>query len=151
MARKVLVAVDGSSNAEKAFQFYLDNIYKADDVVNLVYVTTTPHLPAISLESPMSFPTQEWQTKLSKQIEENQKVLEQFEAICESRKITKKAHLVTGSPGEKICDVSANEHVSFIVMGSRGLNALRRTFTGSVSDYVLRHSHVPVTVVPPAK
>ena len=68
-----------------------------------------------------------------------------------SQQISKKAHLVSGSPGEKICDVAQNEHVSFIIMGSRGLNALRRTFTGSVSDYVLRHSHVPVTVVPPAK
>ena len=37
--------------------------------------------------APMSFPTQEWQTKLSKQIEENQKVLEQFEAVCESKKV----------------------------------------------------------------
>ena len=41
----------------------------------------------LSIVAPMSFPTQEWQTKLSKQIEENQKVLEQFEAICESRKV----------------------------------------------------------------
>ena len=65
--------------------------------------------------------------------------------------IAKKPHLIAGSPGETICEVADREHVSFIVMGSRGLNALRRTFTGSVSDYVLRHAHVPVTVVPPGK
>ena len=35
-------------------------------------------------------------------------------------------------------------------MGSRGLNTLRRTFMGSVSDYVLHHVHVPVMIVPPA-
>lgn len=72
-------------------------------------------------------------------------------SILSFLQITKKAHLVSGPPGEKICELADKEGVSFIVMGSRGLNALRRTFTGSVSDYVLRHSHVPVTVVPPAK
>ena len=65
--------------------------------------------------------------------------------------IQKKPVVISGSPGEKLCEVAEEEGADFIVMGSRGLNALRRTFTGSVSDYVLRHSHIPVTVVPHAE
>jgi nucleotide-binding universal stress UspA family protein len=34
-----------------------------------------------------------------------------------------------------------------IVMGSRGLGALRRALMGSVSDSVVRHAHCPVLVV----
>lgn len=33
-----------------------------------------------------------------------------------------------------------------IVVGSRGLNALRRTFMGSVSDSIVHHANCPVLV-----
>lgn len=63
--------------------------------------------------------------------------------------LKKKTLLESGKPGEAICAAAKKENASMIVMGSRGLNAIRRTFVGSVSDYVLHHTHVPVTVVPP--
>ena len=44
-----------------------------------------------------------------------------------------------------------HEHADIIVMGTRGQDAIRRTFLGSVSDYVIHHSQVPVIVVPKAK
>ena len=37
----------------------------------------------------MSFPVQEWQSKLQKQVGESQKIIGQFEALCESKKVTK--------------------------------------------------------------
>lgn len=33
-----------------------------------------------------------------------------------------------------------------IVMGTRGMGKVKRTFLGSVSDHVLHHSHVPVII-----
>ena len=33
-------------------------------------------------------------------------------------------------------------------MGTRGLSTIRRTVLGSVSDYVLHHTTIPVAVVP---
>ena len=57
--------------------------------------------------------------------------------------------LGSGKPGEAIVAQAAENHANLIVMGSRGLNAVRRTFTGSVSDYVIHHAHIPVLVVPP--
>ena len=55
-----------------------------------------------------------------------------------------------GRPGEAICKMAKEEAVDFIVVGSRGQNALRRTLLGSVSDYVVHHAHIPVAVVPPS-
>lgn len=51
-----------------------------------------------------------------------------------------------GDPGEQICAFAAKTHAAIIIMGTRGLGAIRRTIMGSVSDYVLHHSHVPVLI-----
>jgi len=48
------------------------------------------------------------------------------------------------SPGEYIIKVATEEDVSLIIMGPRGLGKLRKAFLGSVSDYVLNKSTVPV-------
>ena len=51
-------------------------------------------------------------------------------------------------PGEGIVDVAEKEKGDVIVMGTRGLDMVRRTLLGSVSDYVVRHANVPVVVCP---
>ncbi len=52
------------------------------------------------------------------------------------------------NPGEGIMAVVESENANLIVMGTRGLDMIRRTLLGSVSDYVIRHSNVPVLVCP---
>lgn len=51
-----------------------------------------------------------------------------------------------GNPGEAIIAVAEKEKANLIVTGCRGMGLLRRTFLGSVSDYVMHHAHCPVLV-----
>lgn len=51
-----------------------------------------------------------------------------------------------GVPGEVICHVAKDEKADLIVTGTRGMGSIRRTFLGSVSDYILHHAHVPVLI-----
>ena len=44
--------------------------------------------------------------------------------------------------------VAVREKCDLIVIGSRGLGVIRRTILGSVSDYVVNHTHIPVVVCP---
>ena len=53
-----------------------------------------------------------------------------------------------GPPGQVICKITEQEQASFIVLGSRGEGTVRRTILGSVSDYVIHHTRVPVVTVP---
>ena len=53
-----------------------------------------------------------------------------------------------GHPGEVIVNNADKHKASMIVMGTRGFGLIRRTVLGSVSDYVVHHSKVPVTMVP---
>ena len=53
-------------------------------------------------------------------------------------------------PGEVICKLAEDESADLIVIGSRGIGTLRRTFLGCVSDYCVRHANIPVLVVLPS-
>lgn len=50
------------------------------------------------------------------------------------------------TPGEYIIEVATEEEVGLILMGTRGLGKIRKAILGSVSDYVLSKSPVPVLI-----
>lgn len=52
--------------------------------------------------------------------------------------------LVYGQPGEQIVKVAEEEKASLVMVGSRGHGWLRRTILGSVSNYVIHHTSIPV-------
>ena len=54
-----------------------------------------------------------------------------------------------GSIGADIIKLRKSVNADFIVIGSRGLSKMQRNIIGSVSSYVVRHSHSPVVIVPP--
>ncbi|MGO4340955.1 universal stress protein [Pedococcus sp. 2YAF34] len=51
----------------------------------------------------------------------------------------------TGSPGEALVD--ASKEAALVVVGARGLGAVRGMVLGSVSTHVAAHAHCPVVVV----
>jgi nucleotide-binding universal stress UspA family protein len=56
--------------------------------------------------------------------------------------------VVQGSPSEEIMRTADELHAGWIVMGSHGRNGLSRALMGSVAEGVIRHSNVPVLIVP---
>jgi nucleotide-binding universal stress UspA family protein len=55
-----------------------------------------------------------------------------------------------GEPGREIVRLATRQGADLIVMGTHGMGAAARLFFGSVTDYVLRHTPVPLLAVPPA-
>ena len=55
--------------------------------------------------------------------------------------------LVEGAAGPMICQVAEDRGADVIVVGSHGRGFIQRVVIGSVSEYVARHSSVPVLVV----
>lgn len=66
------------------------------------------------------------------------------EPQARARGITLKKSLVHGDAR----DALKVEDVDFVVIGARGHGALAGMLLGSVADYVVHHSSVPVVVVP---
>jgi len=52
-----------------------------------------------------------------------------------------------GAVDEEVIGLAEELGAALIVMGSRGLGAMRRTLMGSVSDSMLKHAHCPVLIV----
>lgn len=55
----------------------------------------------------------------------------------------------TGSESKGIIEAARREGVDLIVMATHARTGLGRLVFGSVTDYVIRHVHIPVLVVPP--
>jgi nucleotide-binding universal stress UspA family protein len=55
--------------------------------------------------------------------------------------------LVEGASGQMIIHVAGELDADVIVVGSHGKGWLKRVVIGSISEYVLRHSTIPVLVV----
>jgi len=149
MGRLVVIPIDESENSQRAFDFFTSELLRPDDQVILLHIYQTPHLPSVSFATGASLPVDEWQKMISTQIESTKKIMDHYERTCEEKKIPKQTLLETGKPSDVICKIAKEKQATMIVMGSRGLNAMRRTFMGSVSNDVLHHSSVPVMVVPP--
>jgi len=54
-----------------------------------------------------------------------------------------------GLPEKEIVNMAREWEADLIVLGTHARSGLQRILTGSVAEYVIRHSRVPVLVVPP--
>jgi nucleotide-binding universal stress UspA family protein len=56
--------------------------------------------------------------------------------------------LQTGHPGQQICEHARDTDMDLIVNSTHGSTGLTHLLLGSVAEYVVRHAHCPVLVVP---
>jgi len=148
--RKVLIAIDGSEHGDRAFDWYMSNVHCTGDAVVVLHAFEIPPLPYSS--GPFVFAYyEEWSQMVNDLREQAKTMMQGYEERCKEKKIHYQMILVVGKPaGNVICSEAKNENVDLIVTGARGLGTARRTILGSVSDYVVHHTHCPVCVVPPS-
>ncbi|XP_078487836.1 universal stress protein YxiE-like [Ciona intestinalis] len=143
---KVLIAVDRSDIAEKAFDWYIKHTHLQENEILVYYQAQRPSLPTAGLG--VSFPADE----ISRVMSEHQKALTDLQNhyTLRCKQLVKKYQVVVeslvGNPGQGIIKMAEKSGVNLIVMGTRGQGSIRRTILGSVSDYVLHHSKIQVLV-----
>ena len=55
--------------------------------------------------------------------------------------------VLLGDPGPALCQLAQERNADVVVLGSRGLGAIRRALLGSVSTYVSANAPCPVVIV----
>ncbi len=56
-----------------------------------------------------------------------------------------------GSPGQKIIDYAEKNNIDLIALATHGRSGLGRAIFGSVADFVLKGSGMPVLLIKPKK
>ncbi|XP_076469097.1 universal stress protein in QAH/OAS sulfhydrylase 3'region-like [Babylonia areolata] len=144
-ARKILIAMDGSTHAEYALRYFKENLHDEKDDVIVVYAAETGHLtsqPVFSTDPQMmAHMAMEGERELDKLLEKITKLMTDMGVKGRVERVT-----ANGGPGEAVVKAATDLHADMIVTGSRGQGKLRRTLLGSVSQYIVHHAHVPVLV-----
>jgi len=135
---RILLATDGSSDAQEACKWLESSPLPAHATVRVVSVATVP-------SSPLDVaPVRDYQASLRQQA---RVVADSACAMLASRFRTIEAHVVDGDPREEIVRAAEEWPADLVVLGARGLTSVARFLLGSVSLAVARHAHCPVLVV----
>ncbi|XP_059165561.1 universal stress protein YxiE-like [Physella acuta] len=147
--KRVLIGVDGSEPSNFACDWYFQHLWTSEDYIVLLncpdlhdtgrsqwnagkYVFVDREVENVRVR--------EGEEQLHHELEKFREKLLQHSAHGKVRAISAK------SPEVAILRTAEEEKCDVIVIGCRGRSALRRTILGTVSDYIVHHSHVPVVV-----
>ena len=144
---KILLATDGSEEAQLALSTAVDQANSTNSELHLVTVGPWNPDPAYATHE-VSFRRQTYEEVSEAIGKEAQQILnEQVKKIEEAGGSVQEAHLRRGRKDQAIVRLAEEIGAGLIVTGSRGLGGVRRALMGSVSDSVVRHAHCPVLVV----
>lgn len=138
--KKIMVAVDGSNEAELAFKKAANVAIRNDAELLLAHVIDTRAFQSVTSFDGM---LAEQATEMATQ------TLDEYKKQAKDYGCEKISSVIEyGSPksiiAKQIPDTNA---VDLIMLGATGLNAVERLFIGSVSDYVIRNASCDVLVV----
>ncbi len=136
-ASKFLVPIDGSAKSFRALDAAIKLATKSDTSITCIYVhEVRPEY--------RSFFNPRINTKIIKDAEI---FLNRAKKKCKKHNINYADKILHGDPASRIVSFAKNHRFDLIVMGSRGKSKLSEILLGSVSNYVVHKSKIPVTIV----
>lgn len=138
--KTIVVAVDGSKEAEWAFKKAIEIAKRNDAALILAHIIDVRALAAVEMHDRAVIERSE---QYAKELLENY----QKQAVEAGVKEVN-VEIEFGSPKVKIAkDIAPKYHADLIVCGATGLNAVERLLIGSVSEHITRYAKCDVLVV----
>ncbi|KAF5747992.1 universal stress protein A-like protein [Tripterygium wilfordii] len=152
--RRVGVGLDYSPASKQALRWAADNLIDGGDQLILIQVQPakachTRKQPFENTGSPL-VPLEEFRDiSYSKQygLTHDPEVLDILDTVSRTKGAKVVAKVYWGDPRQKLCDAVEDLKLDSLVLGRRGLGAIKRVLLGSVSKYVVTNVSCPVTVV----
>lgn len=138
--KNILVAVDGSEEAEWALKKAIYLAKLSDATLVLTHIVDTRNFPTVeAYDMTIRDHSETFANEL----------LDKYKTEAIASGITKvQTEVAYGSPKVQIPRDLAKKHlIDLIVCGATGLNAVERFLIGSVSEGIVRHSNCDVMVV----
>jgi nucleotide-binding universal stress UspA family protein len=136
---KILVAYDGSGEAERALD-WAANLAKGLQGSSVTVLSVAPTLDAAPRIADAVDP--------SSSVDRHRSQAEKAAARLAASEVKPETLVRAGNPAEEILNVADEQGFDIIILGHRGMSATRRFLMGSVSERVVRHATHPVLVIP---
>jgi nucleotide-binding universal stress UspA family protein len=138
--QRILVAVDGSEEAERAFKKAVAVAERNNAQLILAHVIDT--------RAYQSFSTFDGSIADNARVEARN-TLNEYKEFAEKQGVQDvKVVIEYGSPKIMVAkQIPEDVEADLIMLGATGLNAVERIFVGSVSEYVIRHANCDVLIV----
>jgi nucleotide-binding universal stress UspA family protein len=130
---KVLVAYDGSDDARLALEYAAAKF--GDDDITVVSVVPVPYSGRGGGIDPTS------------NVEDHRTALDEAADLLADRGVKATTVESVGHPANAIIEMAEKGEFDLVIVGSRGLGAVSRFLTGSVSGRVVAHAPCSVLVV----
>ncbi|XP_028777575.1 universal stress protein A-like protein [Neltuma alba] len=154
---KVVVAIDDSDGSFYALKWALDNLFvpmatpeatlASGGMVFLVHVHPKLFEYGYPVEAVFHTTAAALDSVKRAQEEASGAILCRALQMCKDKLVKAETMILRGDPREMICHAAEQVHADLLVVGSRGLGPVSRTFLGSVSDYCANHAKTPVLIV----
>jgi len=137
MLRRIVVATDGSKDAQAALDFALQ--LPVPQAAHFTVVSVVPPLPIEAGSEPMTL--SEFLKQLRVPLAQKAKAVAQEAAEwIQKAGFEATTAVVHGHPSHEIVKAAEGEHADLVVVGSRGLTGTSRFLMGSVSDGVIKYA-----------
>ena len=134
MISKILVAVDGSKNADKAFEFACDLAKKAGASLLILHVSEELGTVGYSINKVLERDSREMLQKY----QSSQKLVHTHVDVMEAK---------ANDVAVEVLRTADKENIDTIVVGSRGISESKMFLLGSVSYKVSHYARHPVVIV----
>ncbi len=137
--KKILVALDGSKNSIRGLDKAITLARAGHGTITALYIKTVPAIYALHPIGFMSL----------NQVTEAKKFLISAKTRAAKKGILLTHKIIGGEPGFDIVRFAHNnkKKIDIIVIGARGRGIAKEIFLGSVSNYVVHKSKLPVLIV----
>jgi len=137
MFSNILIAVDGSESASKAFHRSVYLAEKCNSKLDLVHVVQCE----VGGDSANTF------DMIEELKDKAMKMLEEYRAEAAKNKVPIQIAIMQGDPAKVIIELAKAKSYDLIIMGTRGRSSFKELLIGSVSQKVMHHASCPVMVV----
>ena len=134
---RILIATDGSAGSDTAVE---EGVRIAKLIGADVIFVAVARPPVPVLGDPY------YQHAVSGNLGVMRAALAKATLFAEERRVRHETELMEGSPAQITLDLAQSRDVDLIVVGSRGLGAVKGALLGSVSSAVVHHADRPVLV-----
>lgn len=143
MKKHIIIAVDLSEANTGIIKEALDFANQMQAKVSLVSIIS---MYVDYLHSDMSLLPTQWEEIYDAQKKHAEKELTKIKEANNALEIH--IHTAIGNPKFDIISYSEETKADYIVMGTHGRTGLAHMMLGSTAEYVVRHSTIPVLIVP---